>query len=259
MVFTEGYLVKLSSGGSLTWPNGSARSVASAMDVSPTQEPNHFMPTKTLSYHLINIHWEDPDGMNDGDEVAVFSNDICVGSVVFDGNNLQQILAWEATNSHTDDGFHSGESIRFAYWDGAEEKELNSEISYVDFDGWGSDGIFQSGGMSGVNVSMTTLASSDGLGLPEKIELVGNFPNPFNPYTTIKYDLPLDADVSLVVYNLLGEVVQILVSSDIPSGRHSIVWNGESISNSAVPSGIYIYQLTVDGVVSGSKKMVLVK
>jgi hypothetical protein len=113
--------------------------------------------------------------------------------------------------------------------------------------------------MSGVNVSMTTLASSDGLGLPEKIELVGNFPNPFNPYTTIKYDLPLDADVSLVVYNLLGEVVQILVSSDIPSGRHSIVWNGESISNSAVPSGIYIYQLTVDGVVSGSKKMVLVK
>jgi hypothetical protein len=217
------------------------------------------MPTKTLSYHLINIHWADPDGMNDGDEVAVFSNDICVGSVVFDGNNLQQILAWEATNSHTDDGFHSGESIRFAYWDGSEEKELNSEISYVDFDGWGSDGLFQSGGMSGVNMSMTTLATSDGLGLPEKIELVGNFPNPFNPYTTIKYELPHDADVSLVVYNLLGEVVQVLVSSDIPSGRHGIVWNGESISNSDVPSGIYIYQLTVDGVVSGSKKMVLVK
>jgi len=233
--------------------------LASAMDVSPTQEPSHFMPIKTLSYHLINIHWADPDGMNDGDEIAVFSNDICVGSVVFDGNNLQQILAWEATNSHTDDGFHSGESIRFAYWDGAEEKELNSEISYVDFDGWGSDGLFQSGGMSGVNMSMTTLATSDGLGLPEKIELVGNFPNPFNPYTTIKYELPHDADVSLVVYNLLGEVVQVLVSSDIPSGRHGIVWNGESISNSDVPSGIYIYQLTVDGVVSGSKKMVLVK
>jgi hypothetical protein len=260
MEFTEGYLIKLSDSGSLTWPNGSsARILASAMDVSPTQEPNHFMPTKTLSYHLINIHWADPDGMNDGDEVAVFSNDICVGSVVFDGNNLQQILAWEATNSHTDDGFHSGESIRFAYWDGSEEKELNSEISYVDFDGWGSDGLFQSGGMSGVNMSMTTLATSDGLGLPEKIELVGNFPNPFNPYTTIKYELPHDADVSLVVYNLLGEVVQVLVNSDIPSGRHGIVWNGESISNSAVPSGIYIYQLTVDGVVSGSKKMVLVK
>jgi flagellar hook assembly protein FlgD len=105
--------------------------------------------------------------------------------------------------------------------------------------------------MPGVNIA--------GRFLPETIQLIGNFPNPFNPYTTIKYDLTDDAEVSLVVYNLLGEVVQVLVSSDKPSGRHGIVWNGESISNSAVPSGIYIYQLTVDGMVSGSKKMVLVK
>ncbi len=141
----------------------------------------------------------------------------------------------------------------------SEEKELDSEISYVDFDGWGSDGIFQSGGMSGVNVSMTTLASSDGLGLPEKIQLVGNFPNPFNPYTTIKYELTHDSNVSLVVYNSLGEVVQVLVNHNQPSGRHDAVWNGESTMNSVVPSGIYIYQLTVDGVISGTRKMVLVK
>ena len=44
-----------------------------------------------------------------------------------------------------------------------------------------------------------------------------------------------------------------------PSGRHDAVWNGESTMNSVVPSGIYIYQLTVDGVISGTRKMVLVK
>ena len=259
MEFTEGYLVKLLNCGTLSWPNGSARSVASAMDVSPTQEPNHFVPIKTLSYHLINIHWADPDGINYGDEIAVFSENMCVGSVVYDGNTVQQILAWEAINSQSNDGFHSGESIQFFHWNGAEEEELTSEIDYVDFDGWSSSGIFQSGGMSGVNVTMTTLASSDDTHLPEKIKLIGNFPNPFNPYTTIKYELTHDADVSLMVYNSLGEVVQVLVNHNQPSGRHDAVWNGESTMNSVVPSGIYIYQLTVDGVISGTRKMVLVK
>ncbi len=259
MAFTEGYLVKLLNDDALSWPSGSARSVASAMDVSPTQEPNHFVPAKTVSYHLINVHWADPDGMDYGDEVAVFSENMCVGSVVYNGNSVQQILAWEAINSQSNDGFHSGESIQFFHWNGTEEKELNSEIDYVDFDGWSSSGTFQSGGMSGVNVTMTTLASSDDPLLPEKIQLIGNFPNPFNPYTTIKYELTHDADVSLVVYNSLGEVVQILVKHNQISGRHDVVWNGESIMNSIVPSGIYIYQLTVDGVISGTRKMVLVK
>ena len=260
MAFTEGYLVKLSNGGSLTWPDGSsARTLASAMDVSPTQEPNHFVPIKTLSYHLINIHWADPDGMNYGDEVAVFSENICVGSVVYDGNTLQQILAWEEINSQSNDGFHSGESIQFFHWNGAEEKELNSEIDYVDFDGWSTDGTFQSSGMSGVNMTMTVLAASEEPVMPERIQLIGNFPNPFNPYTTIKYELSYDANISLVVYNSLGESVQILASGSQSAGKHNVMWNGESITKDLVPSGIYIYQLTVDGVIAGTKKMVLVK
>jgi hypothetical protein len=113
--------------------------------------------------------------------------------------------------------------------------------------------------MSGVNLTMTTLATSEDIALPEKIQLIGNFPNPFNPYTTIKYELTHDADVSLVIYNSLGEVVQVLVSGHQHSGRHDAIWNGESMLNSIAPSGIYIYQLTVDGVISGTRKMVLVK
>jgi hypothetical protein len=252
MEFTEGYLIKLSDSGSLIWPNGSsARTLASAMDVSPTQESSHFMPIKTRSYHLINVRWEGYSGINYGDEIAVFSDDICVGSVVFDGNNLQQVLAWKATSSQADDGFQPGKIIRFIHWNGIEEKDLSNEISYVDFDGWSADGMFKTGGMSGVNITDHFL--------PEKIHLIGNFPNPFNPSTTIKYELTHNADVSLVVYNLLGEVVQILVNSSSISGRHSVLWNGNSISGGVVPSGIYIYQLTVDGVISGTKKMVLVK
>ena len=54
-------------------------------------------------------------------------------------------------------------------------------------------------------------------------------------------------------------MVQILLKHNQISGRHDEVWNAESIMNSIVPSGIYIYQLTVDGVISGTRKMVLVK
>jgi len=260
MNFTDGYLVKMNAGGELTWPSGSgSRSIAAAMDVTPTQAPSYFTPTKTLTYHLINVRWEDHSELSYGDELAVFNDEVCVGSVVYNGKDVQQILAWEATNGTSQDGFHSGESMRFVHWNGSEEKELSSEIAFVDFNGWSTSNTFQSEGMSGVNVAMGTMAASESQFLPEKIQLLGNYPNPFNPYTTIKYELTHDAHVSLVIYNSLGEMVQELVNGTVQPGSHNAVWNGESMTRSSVPSGVYIYQLQVDGVISGTRKMVLVK
>ncbi|MBH49430.1 MAG: hypothetical protein CMG69_01590 [Candidatus Marinimicrobia bacterium] len=260
MSFTEGYLVKVTEGGSFSWPStGLARTVATAMDVTSSSVPSHFVSEKTLSYHLINVRWDDPSSLSIGDELAVFSGSDCIGSVVFDGKNIQQLLAWEATSVNSDDGFHSGDIIRFVHWDGIEERELSSEIEFVGFDGWTTDGTFQSGGMSGINVTMSVLASAEEPVLPQRVQLVGNFPNPFNPYTTIKYELSHDANISLVVYSSLGEVVQVLVNGNQSPGNHHAVWNGQSMTKGLVPSGIYIYQLTVDGVIAGTKKMVLVK
>ncbi|KAA3631404.1 MAG: T9SS C-terminal target domain-containing protein [Calditrichaeota bacterium] len=89
--------------------------------------------------------------------------------------------------------------------------------------------------------------------LPEKIQLYQNYPNPFNPETEISYSLNSKSEVTLVVYNILGQKVQTLVDRTQPAGNYSIQWNGKGCA-----SGVYFYQLTVDDFVD-EKKMILLK
>ena len=89
--------------------------------------------------------------------------------------------------------------------------------------------------------------------IPEQFVLYQNYPNPFNPATTITYDLPEDSHVTLTVYDVLGQVVAELVSGDIVSGQHQVVWNASNMA-----SGVYIYRLTAKGA-SQTSKMILVK
>ena len=74
---------------------------------------------------------------------------------------------------------------------------------------------------------------------PERFELFQNYPNPFNPTTAISYQLPAGGQVSLRIYNLIGQEVTVLVDEERPAGFHTQSWNA-----SAFPSGMYIYQLT---------------
>ena len=90
-------------------------------------------------------------------------------------------------------------------------------------------------------------------GKPETFQLLQNFPNPFNPTTTIKYQASELSFVSLKVYNVLGNEVAILVNDEIPKGNYEV-----SFSAIDLPSGIYFYQLKSDKLIS-VKKMVLLK
>jgi len=76
--------------------------------------------------------------------------------------------------------------------------------------------------------------------LPIDYAITKNYPNPFNPETTIEYALPKDNVVTLTVYNILGQKVRTLVNDLRMAGVHKAVWNGLDDSGSAVPSGIYI-------------------
>jgi len=88
---------------------------------------------------------------------------------------------------------------------------------------------------------------------PVKFLLQQNYPNPFNPKTMIEYQLPQAGHVSLKVYNMLGEVVAILVNKKQPAGKHSAEFDGRSLS-----SGIYFYRIETNGK-SECNKMVLMK
>ena len=89
--------------------------------------------------------------------------------------------------------------------------------------------------------------------LPKTFALFQNYPNPFNPMTMIKYSLPKAGDVSLIVYNLLGEEVALLINVNMPAGYHHVTWDASRVS-----SGIYFYRLQAGDFVR-TRKMVLLK
>ena len=95
---------------------------------------------------------------------------------------------------------------------------------------------------------------------PREFALHQNFPNPFNPDTTIKYDLAESADVTLQIYNVLGQVVRTLVGSEAQNaGRYQIRWNGMDDRGVSVSSGIYFYQISAEGKFQNVRKLMLLK
>jgi len=94
---------------------------------------------------------------------------------------------------------------------------------------------------------------------PEVYALADNYPNPFNPETTLKYQLPESADVTLEIYNMLGQVVRTLVNEQQSAGRYSIQWDARNDNGHSLSSGIYFYRIQAGGEFAGVKKMLLVK
>jgi len=88
--------------------------------------------------------------------------------------------------------------------------------------------------------------------------LQGNYPNPFNPTTTIKFVLSEDSYVTLEVYNIKGAKVCTLVEGEYEAGFHNVLWNGTDDSGKPVSSGMYFYKMNT-GKNIATKKMVLMK
>lgn len=94
--------------------------------------------------------------------------------------------------------------------------------------------------------------------LPMAFALYGNYPNPFNPLTTIKFDLPQNGRVALRVYDLSGRVVRTLVDDNLVRATHTYQWDGTDDSGRRVASGTYYYRIDTDQR-TASGKMTLVK
>ena len=95
--------------------------------------------------------------------------------------------------------------------------------------------------------------------LPTAFSLADNFPNPFNPTTTIKYALPQAADVELTVYNVVGQPVRTLVAEHQSAGRYVVEWDATNDSGHSLSSGMYFYRLQAGGEFLEVKKMLLLK
>ena len=94
--------------------------------------------------------------------------------------------------------------------------------------------------------------------LPYTPLLHSNYPNPFNPNTTLRYDLPEDGLVNITIYDMMGRIVKTLVNSSQTAGYKSVLWNATNNKNELVSAGLYLYAIHA-GEFRQTKKMVLLK
>jgi len=87
-----------------------------------------------------------------------------------------------------------------------------------------------------------------------------NYPNPFNPKTTISFSVPQTSSfVNIDIYNVKGQKVKQLVNDQLQAGQHSYIWNGKDSNNKMVSSGIYLYKLNLNGTAQAMRKCLLLK
>lgn len=89
------------------------------------------------------------------------------------------------------------------------------------------------------------------------IRLLGNYPNPFNPETTISFEIAQPGRTIAEVYNVKGQKVRVLLDEMLGTGSHSIVWDGRNDRNRKVSSGMYLYRVSVNGAELYSRMIML--
>jgi hypothetical protein len=112
--------------------------------------------------------------------------------------------------------------------------------------------------MGALGIGCGAILSTDVDLIPLQFALNQNYPNPFNPVTTLRYDLPKDALVNITIYDLMGRIVNNLVSSQQTAGYKTIQWNATNDAGSPVSAGIYLYMIQAGDFVQ-TRKMVLLK
>ena len=135
------------------------------------------------------------------------------------------------------------------------------------FDNWTGDlegidnpAIIQIDGNKNITAHFRNISSVDERKnqIPDNFSLSQNFPNPFNPETSINYQLASETHVSLKIYNIQGQLIETLINETQPAGFYTIRWNALDRSGRRLPSGVYLYRIETD-YFSELKKMILMK
>jgi hypothetical protein len=144
---------------------------------------------------------------------------------------------------------------------GGETQDINVTFDTVDMEvgTYGCQIVIEGNGMQQiVPVTLNVVQTANEPTLPAITKLKGNYPNPFNPETTINFSLKEAGPVELAIYNIKGQKIKTLVNETLPAQNYNIVWNGRDDNNQQVSSGVYFYRMNTSTYTS-TRKMILMK
>jgi len=122
----------------------------------------------------------------------------------------------------------------------------------------GVDTVDVTGDNRVIHVNRYDYLSTESEGVPTEFALHENYPNPFNPTTTLRFDLPEVSNLTLTIYNMLGQKIRTYDMQSTPAGHHALKWNATNDYGDPVGAGVYLYQLQSKDFVK-TRKMVLLK
>ena len=183
------------------------------------------------------LTWEEPTDSRTSKGSKEVSRDLLGYDVYLDGTLV---------------GSTSDPNLEWQYADLVYEQEYTA----------GVQAVYDDGTSDIVEVVFTYMGVGAGMDLPLITALNGNYPNPFNPSTTIQFSIVDPGFVSLNIYNMKGQLVKTLVNEELEADYHEIVWNGRDNSGKTTASGVYFYKLSAakgGGKYTSTKKMILMK
>ena len=214
--------------------------------VVASMNEGHFHSLPHSGYSLDNIAPGVPDGLM----ATVLEEGI---QLSWEPSDEEDFLSFILEKS-TDDGFadlETFETVDTSYLD--QEYTLN-EVNYYRL-----AAVDHAGNISDYSdVVEAAVLSIDEEMIPDVYALHQNYPNPFNPVTTLRYDLPVDATVSIIIYDVMGRRVRSLINTAQSAGYRSIRWDATNDHGEPVSAGMYIYMIRAGNFIK-TKKMVLLK
>lgn len=191
------------------------------------------------------------DSLTTVQEIAIMSDAQCYGAAVVNGDTVM-IPAFISS-------LPEGSELEIVAWDGAKSGANSIPIKLYD---QANDTYVHCRSFikdTSDHYLIKTGSTFDDIEVPPTLTLgIRNYPNPFNPSTTISYSVPDNGDVTITIYNAKGQLVNSLVNEYKNKGNYQVIWNGKDINGNSVASGLYITRL-VSGGETVKNKMLLMK
>jgi len=249
---------------SIQWQLLYARNLIEAKKYKPAQKickdilTNY--PDSTSSYYALDLLWKASRKNRDNDSLVYFINNLSTSNhnKYLAGAAELIALGYEKTNRIKNSNKllkkHIGEPIvefilfhKFLYYLNEENnidhaREIANELLSLFPESESTSDAFKLLDETYIPKSIASSGNTNDVDKPSKFELLGNYPNPFNPSTNIRFAVPFSSGIEITIYDLMGNTIKNVFSGNLNTGYHTILWDGTNNNGFKVSSGLYLYR-----------------